>query len=117
MTPFIYRDPFTAHEVAPELSAEEQAVVERFGIHDQLHTLKIWPDYFSAILDGSKTFEIRVNDRDYMEGDTLRLREYDIDTDTYTGREITRRVGWMASADHDGALVVMSLLPAAGASA
>jgi hypothetical protein len=34
MTLFIYRDPFAAQEVAPELSADEQAVVERFGIHD-----------------------------------------------------------------------------------
>lgn len=83
------------------------------------HDLKIWPDYFAAILDGSKTFELRVNDRDFMEGDALRLREYDIDTETYTGREITRRVGWMAtvSVEVHGPRptgpehVVMSLLP------
>lgn len=78
------------------------------------HELKIWPEYFAAILDGSKTFEVRVYDRKFMEGDTLVLREYDIDTDTYTGRQVERRVGWMTGwvdADDQDEYVGMSLLP------
>ena len=42
-----------------------------------LHTLKIYPEYYDAVRNGIKTFEIRKNDRDYKVGDTLRLREYD----------------------------------------
>jgi hypothetical protein len=30
MTSFIYRDPFAAHETAPELTADEQTEVDRF---------------------------------------------------------------------------------------
>lgn len=42
-----------------------------------LHTLKIYPEYYDAVKNGIKTFEIRKLDRDFMVGDTLRLREYD----------------------------------------
>lgn len=40
------------------------------------HTLKVVPPYFEAIADGSKTFEVRKNDRAYQKGDVLRLREW-----------------------------------------
>jgi len=36
-----------------------------------LHRLKIKPCYLLRILDGSKTFEIRKNDRDFQVGDTI----------------------------------------------
>jgi Domain of unknown function (DUF3850) len=41
------------------------------------HSLKTWPGPFAAIVNGSKTHEIRVDDRGYMVGDVLHLREYD----------------------------------------
>jgi len=62
-----------------------------------IHELKTWPDYFKRIEDGSKTFEIRRNDRGFQAGDTLRLREYDPAADHYTGREALRNVGFVAS--------------------
>lgn len=40
------------------------------------HELKILPQYFQAVWDGSKNFELRKNDRDYKVGDHLVLREY-----------------------------------------
>jgi len=42
----------------------------------QHHILKCWPGPFAAVLDGSKRFEYRVDDRGYRVGDILHLREY-----------------------------------------
>lgn len=52
------------------------------------HELKILPGYFEKVVSGEKTFEIRKNDRDFEEGDTLLLKEWDQITEQYTGREI-----------------------------
>ena len=37
----------------------------------KLHTLKILPKYYVAIINGEKTFELRKNDRDYRVGDLI----------------------------------------------
>ena len=42
-----------------------------------VHELKIWPQYYARVADGSKTFEIRNNDRGYQTGDKVILREWD----------------------------------------
>ena len=39
-----------------------------------LHELKISPEYYDAVVNGIKPFEIRKNDRNYSVGDALRLR-------------------------------------------
>ena len=61
--------------------------------------LKTWREYFEAIARGTKTVELRKDDRDFRVGDVLLLREYDPDlvstTDDskgYTGRQLKRRV-------------------------
>lgn len=41
------------------------------------HELKTWPGPFAALLDGSKTFELRRDDRAFVVGDTLVLKEFD----------------------------------------
>lgn len=41
------------------------------------HELKIDPIYYQRVLDGSKTFEVRDNDRGFHQGDTVTLKEYD----------------------------------------
>jgi len=40
------------------------------------HLLKVIPPYFDSLVAGSKTFEVRRNDRAYQRGDVLRLREW-----------------------------------------
>ncbi len=57
---------------------------------------KIWPKYFEAILKGKKNFEIRLNDFDAKENDTLILKEYNPDTKQYTGRELKKEITYVA---------------------
>jgi hypothetical protein len=41
------------------------------------HDLKTWSCYFTEVLAGNKTFELRKNDRNYKIGDILNLIEVD----------------------------------------
>jgi hypothetical protein len=52
------------------------------------HSLKLWPEYFDLVLAGTKTAELRRDDRGFAVGDTLHLREWD-EFDGYSGRELT----------------------------
>lgn len=54
----------------------------------KLHDLKTWPVAFQPMWDNLKDFEYRLNDRGYHVGDFLLIREYDPDTEEYTGRVI-----------------------------
>jgi hypothetical protein len=42
-----------------------------------VHELKCWPEFFDAIEDGDKTFEVRFNDRGFQKGDVLSLCRWD----------------------------------------
>jgi hypothetical protein len=53
-----------------------------------VHDLKTWPQYFQAVREGRKTFELRKWDRDYKEGDRLILREFDPLIDEFTGEAV-----------------------------
>ena len=59
-------------------------------------TKKIQPQYFDAVLSGKKKYELRLNDFDINEGDTLILKEWDPKTKDYTGREISKQVTYVA---------------------
>jgi len=48
------------------------------------HKLKILPEYFEAIQNGTKRFEIRKDDRDFQVGDCIHLHEWD--GEKFTGR-------------------------------
>ena len=56
---------------------------------------KIWPEYFEAVLSGKKKYELRLNDFEVNEGDTLLLEEWDPKTNQYTGRNVERRVTYV----------------------
>jgi hypothetical protein len=58
------------------------------------HHLKTWPEYFKAIYSGSKTFELRKDDRGFFPGDRLYLREWNPETEEYTGRLLCKRVSY-----------------------
>lgn len=59
------------------------------------HFLKTWPVFFNALLDGSKTFEVRKNDRGFQVGDILALHEFVPATGGFTGRSLSRRVTYI----------------------
>ncbi|MFH1623274.1 MAG: DUF3850 domain-containing protein [Candidatus Aenigmatarchaeota archaeon] len=80
---------------------------------------KCWPEFFQKILDGEKTFEVRLADFECEPGDTLVLREWDPQTQQYTGREIEKEITyviktkelpfWPAEEIEKHGLVVLSL--------
>lgn len=49
----------------------------------------------SLILDGQKTYDLRLADFKCQPGDVLLLQEWDPKTNTYTGREIRKKVGFV----------------------
>lgn len=53
-----------------------------------LHALKTHPEYFYAVKNGDKTFELRKMDRPFKVGDTIVLQEWKPDTEEYTGEEM-----------------------------
>lgn len=65
------------------------------------HKLKTWPAPFQLVWDGVKTYEIRVNDRDFGVGDRLRLLEFQpedplkFEIEGYSGRWIRAEVTCM----------------------
>lgn len=82
------------------------------------HELKIWPEYYARVLDGTKTFEIRDNDRSFQKGDTVILKEFDPSPVNpsdkipkgYTGSEdLEFTIGYVHVLTKD--TVVFSLLP------
>ena len=74
------------------------------------HRLRTWPEYFSAVADGSKPFEIRDDDRDFKVGDELLLLEWTPpgrdDPAGYTGGTVLARITYIA----DGACQPFALL-------
>ena len=56
---------------------------------------KVWPEYFQQIIEGKKTFELRLNDFEINEGDILVLKEWNPKTKGYTGRALEKKVGYV----------------------
>lgn len=60
------------------------------------HVVKCWPEFFAAIKDGVKTFDLRRDDRDYQVGDDMVQEEYRGGTGEYTGRELRCKITFIA---------------------
>lgn len=56
------------------------------------HILKTWPEYFKEVQSGTKTFEVRKNDRDFLVGDILELQEWDPQNKWYTGNFTLKQI-------------------------
>lgn len=58
----------------------------------EVHYLKILPEYFQAVRKGIKSFEVRLNDRNFQVGDTLILEEYDLVKKVKTGAWVPEEI-------------------------
>ena len=56
---------------------------------------KVWPKYFQKILEGKKTYELRLANWECNEGDILVLKEWDPETKEFTGRIIEKEVTYV----------------------
>ncbi len=56
------------------------------------HELKIVPEYFKQVFEGKKVAEIRLDDRGYVIGDELLLKEWLPLTQEFTGKEVSRKI-------------------------
>lgn len=68
------------------------------------HELKTDPEVFQAVVDLTKSFEIRLNDRDYQEGDVLILKET-----KHTGEEMKAGAPLEYTGDEERACVTYIL--------
>lgn len=65
-----------------------------------IHNVKSWKHLYDAAINGLKTHDVRIMDRDYRVGDTLVLQEYDWATKSYTGRETEFEITYITSQAH-----------------
>jgi len=56
------------------------------------HYLKTWSEYYKEVETGTKTFEVRKNDRNFKTGDTLILQEFLKNEQILTGKELKFKV-------------------------
>ena len=71
-----------------------------------VHQIKCWPAYFNKIVNGTKRFEIRKNDRNYKAGDTLVICEWDPEDQSFTGFKVRMHVDSVLQVRDDAGLYV-----------
>ncbi len=74
------------------------------------HNLRILKRFFEPVLAGTKKFEIRFDDRGYKKGDFIVMHEYSDEAPHYSGRTITKRIGFITNYEQKEGFVVFSLL-------
>ena len=74
-----------------------------------IHRLKTWPEFYKEVLLGTKTFEIRKNDRAFKVGDLLILQEWSPERG-YTYREEGYFVRYITDWEQKPGYVVMGRL-------
>ncbi len=56
---------------------------------------KVWPEFFQSIVDGDKTYEVRLANFRCKKGDVLVLKEWDPKTKKFTGRAMEKKVTYV----------------------
>lgn len=73
---------------------------------EEVHELKTLPKYFKEVVEGSKTFEVRKDDRDFQVGDWLKLREYNSTKKKYTGDYLMTVITYILGRNEDEKIYV-----------
>jgi hypothetical protein len=68
----------------------------------QSHKLKVYPEFFKAMRNDSKRFEIRKKDRDFHINDSLLLQEWDPEKEVYTGSSIIFTIKYVLAGEKWG---------------
>lgn len=84
-------------QIRKDLSNIKEFVLEENNMV-KVHELKILPEYFRAVKEGKKTFEIRKNDRNFNVGEYIDLREYSIDKG-YTGNKLCLKIVYIITSE------------------
>ena len=61
----------------------------------KIHELKTWPQFFNKMWNDEKPFELRKNDRNFMEGDICLFWEHNNISQQYSGRLIIAKIGYI----------------------
>lgn len=72
------------------------------------HFLKCVQPYFDAVWNQTKTFEIRLNDRNFQEGDFVTLQEWDSQKG-HMGRQVFAQIGFLTDFQQRPGYVVFSI--------
>jgi len=59
------------------------------------HYLKTVQPFFTEVKNGTKTFELRRNNRDFQVGDEVYLQEYDLTTNSFSGLEVRANITYV----------------------
>jgi len=62
---------------------------------------KAWPELFKKVKESKKNFDVRLADFNIKKGDTLIFREWNPKTKKYTGRTLTRKIGFVLRIPED----------------
>lgn len=74
----------------------------------RIHVLKIQPEYFNAVAQGYKNFEIRNNDRGFRVGDYVNLHEFE--HGNFTGRVYEAVISYITDYEQKHGFVVFAMI-------
>lgn len=80
----------------------------------KVHHLKCWPEYFAQLVQGSKKFELRLNDRGFAVGDILVFHEFDPSNQQYSQKRQGFKIDYILEGDILGLVpgyCIMSISP------
>lgn len=64
-----------------------------------VHSMKSWTHLYQAIASGQKTHDLRKNDREYVIGDIIELKEFDFVKGEYTGDTCLVEITYITSSE------------------